>query len=186
MSAQVDPIATVEDLDLMPEDGNLYEVIEGEIFASRIGDFTHQLIIGNVLNSLGLFVHKSRSGVAITAVRVMFGDINGIRPDIVFVSKERLNKILIDGGLIGAPELIVEVTSLGAENVRRDRIVKRQLYAKHGVEEYWIIDPQTRSVEVYRLRGRILDLIAMHTDAQLVETPSLPGWSVTADELFRV
>lgn len=186
MSAQVDPSVTVEDLDLMPEDGNRYEVIGGEILASRAPDFLHQIVVTNLIFFVGSYLKANPLGVVVTTPGLIFSFVDGVIPDVVYVSHERREQILHEGRLRAAPELVVEIVSPGAENTRRDRIVKRQLYAKHSVEEYWIIDPQTRSVEVYRLRGQILDLVAMNTDAQAIETPLLPGWSVTADELFRV
>jgi Uma2 family endonuclease len=103
----------------------------------------------------------------------------------VYMSRERRDQILVDDRLRAAPELVIEIVSPGAENMRRDRIAKRQLYAKYGVEEYWVIDPQTMAIEVYRLCENILDLIMIHTDKQRIETPLLPGWSMTVDEMFR-
>lgn len=186
MSAHVEPIMTVEDLNAMPEDSNRYEVIEGELFVSRAPDFLHQLVITNFIFSVKSYLKSNPVGVVVTTPGLIFSSINGVIPDAVYLSHERREEVLHEGRLRAAPELVVEVVSPGAENVRRDRIAKRQLYAKYGVEEYWVIDPQTRAVEVYRLRDQILDLIAMHTDKQTIETPLLPGWSTTADELFTI
>lgn len=186
MSAQVEPIMTVEDLDAMPEDGNRYEVIEGELFVSRAPDFLHQIVITNFIFSVKSYLINNPIGVIVTTPGLIFSPLNGVIPDAVYLSHERREAALHEGRLHSAPELVVEVVSPGAENVRRDRIAKRQLYAKYEVEEYWVIDPQTRSIEVCRLRGVILDLVAMHTGKQLVETPLLPGWSITADELFAI
>jgi Uma2 family endonuclease len=186
MSAQIEPIMTVEDLDAMPEDGNRYEVIEGELFVSRAPTYIHQVVIGRLNRSLLNHLDNSPIGEALITPGLIFSQLDGVIPDMVYMSYERRNAILIDERLRAAPELVIEVVSPGAENIRRDRIAKRQLYAKYGVEEYWVIDPQTCSIEVYRLRGVILDLVAMHTGKQLVETPLLPGWSITADELFVI
>lgn len=186
MSAHVEPIVTVYDLDAMPEDGNRYEVIEGEIFVSRAPDFLHQVAITNLVVSIGGYLKRDPRGVVVTTPGLIFSSIDGVIPDLVYMSHERREEILHGGRLRAAPELVVEVVSPGAENVRRDRIAKRQLYAKYGVEEYWVVDPDTRSVEIYRLRDHVLDLVAMHTDKQSITTPLLPGWGVTADELFVI
>lgn len=186
MSARIDPIVTVEDLETMPDDSNRYEVIEGELFVSRAPDFLHQVAITNFLVSVGAYLKNNPVGIAVTTPGLIFSSIDGVIPDAVYMSHERRKEVLHEGRLRAAPELVVEVVSPGAENVRRDRIVKRQLYAKYGVEEYWVIDPQTLAVEVYRLRENILDLVAIHTDKQSIETPLLQGWSTTADELFRI
>lgn len=186
MSAQVEPIMTVEDLDAMPEDGNRYEVIEGELFVSRAPTYIHQVVIGRLNRSMLNHLDTNPMGEALITPGLIFSQVDGVIPDMVYMSHERRNTILVDDRLRAAPELVVEVVSPGAENIRRDRIEKRRLYAKYGVEEYWVIDPQTRSIEVYRLRGAILDLVAIYTDKQAVETPLLPGWSITADELFAI
>ncbi|MCP9492995.1 MAG: Uma2 family endonuclease [Pyrinomonadaceae bacterium MAG19_C2-C3] len=102
------------------------------------------------------------------------------------MSNERRDEILQKGKLHATPELVIEILSPGTENIRRDRIAKRQLYAKYGVEEYWVIDAQMRTLEVYRLRDALLDLIAMHAKGDTVTTALLPDWSMSIEELFAV
>jgi Uncharacterized protein conserved in cyanobacteria len=63
--------------------------------------------------------------------------------------------------LNAAPEIVIEILSPGRENVSRDRVAKRQLYAKHSVSEYWIVDSENRAVEVYRLTNQSLELVAV-------------------------
>lgn len=186
MSAHIEPIVTVEDLDAMPEDGNRYEVIEGEIYVSRAPDFIHQVVITNFVISVGTYLKTNPIGVVVTTPGVIFGMIDGVIPDAIYMSHERRMAILSEGRLRGAPELVLEVVSPGTENVRRDHIAKRQLYAKYGVQEYWIADPQTRSIEVYRLRDNVLDLIAIYADGQRITTPLLPEWETIAEQLFDI
>ena len=83
-----------------------------------------------------------------------------------------------------APELVIEIVSPGRENARRDREVKRQVYGKHGVREYWIVDPEKRVLEVYLLEGHTLKPAAALTGADEVTTPILPGFSCRADQIF--
>ena len=186
MSARIEPIVTVEDLDAMPEDGNRYEVIEGELHVSRAPDFIHQVVITNFAVSIGTYLKTNPVGVVVVGPGVIFGAIDGVIPDAIYMSHERRTAILQEGRLRAAPELILEVVSPGTENVRRDRVAKRQLYAKYGVQEYWVADPQTQSIEVYRLRDNVLDLVAVYADEQRIITPLLPGWDMTAEELFRI
>jgi Uma2 family endonuclease len=66
--------------------------------------------------------------------------------------KRRKTRLLAGGCLIAAPDIAIEILSPGASNEHRDRHIKRNLYSTHGVGEYWIVDPETRSVELYRKR----------------------------------
>ncbi len=90
-----------------------------------------------------------------------------------------------DGGhLRGAPELVVEVLSPGAKNARRDRSVKLRLYARTGVDEYWLIDWRRRRVEVYRRSGDRLPLAQTLTEADVLAWPLLPGVALPVARAF--
>jgi hypothetical protein len=88
-------------------------------------------------------------GEILPGVGVMLDDYNGVIPDLVFVTHERIGKTLAGGRFQAAPEIVIEILSPGASNERRDRFVKRSLYAARGVAEYWIVDPENRSVELH-------------------------------------
>ena len=87
--------------------------------------------------------------------------------------------------LTGAPDLVVEILSPGPENIRRDRIAKRQLYARHGVTEYWMVDPSMQTLEVYRLQTGSLELVATLKDEDELTSPFFPGFSCVAGAIFR-
>ncbi len=186
MSSHIEPIVTVDDLAAVPEDGNRYEVIEGELFVSRAPGFVHQIIITNVIASIKAYLDHNPIGVVVTTPGIIFSHIDGVIPDLVYVSHERRELILENERLRAAPELIVEIVSPGVENERRDRIVKRQLYGKYAVREYWIIDPQVRSVEVYVLRNDYLHLVTVYANADIINTPFLPGWEISIEKLFAL
>jgi Uma2 family endonuclease len=80
--------------------------------------------------------------------------------------------------------LAIEIVSPGKENARRDREVKRQVYGKHGVKEYWIADPEKRVLEIYRLERQTLKLAATLMDEDEITTPILPGFSCRANQIF--
>ena len=186
MSALIEPIVTVEDLAAMPDDSNRYEVIEGEISVSRAPDFVHQVATSNLIGSINPYLKNNPIGTIVPTPGLILSPIDGVIPDLVYMSNERRDEILREGKLHAAPELVIEILSPGTENIRRDRIVKRQLYAKHGVEEYWVIDAQMRTLEVYRLRDALLDLIAMYAKGDTVTTALLPDWNISIEELFAV
>jgi Uma2 family endonuclease len=76
--------------------------------------------------------------------------------------------------------------SPGAENERRDRVIKRQLYGKYGVREYWIVDPESRSLEIYRLERRMLELIATLMDEDKIASRVLPSFSCQVKQIFNM
>src|SRR5581483_3292718 len=140
------PLATIADLELMPDDGNRYEIIEGEIIVSRSPSIIHQIIFGNLLTELRLFLRSNPIGVVLGGIGVILDDLNGVIPDIVFVSNKKRDEIASGERINGAPDLVIEILSPGKENARRDRVIKRQTYGNFEVSEYWIVDGENRSV----------------------------------------
>jgi Uma2 family endonuclease len=116
---------------------------------------------------------------------VIFDDYNGVIPDIVFFSHKRRAEIAAHDRLTGAPDLVVEIISPGAENERRDGVLKRHVYGKFGVKEYWLVDFVSRSVEVYRLAGDELELVATIVGEDELRSEILPGFRARLTELFR-
>lgn len=186
MAAHVEPIVTVADLDLMPEDGNRYEVIEGELFVSRAPTVTHQIVLSNLIASLHQYVAVNPIGLLIPGPGVIFSEVSGVIPDIIFISNERRDEILSGEKVLGAPDLVIEIVSPGSENERRDRVVKRQLYAKYGVKEYWIVDPPNRSIEVYLNDGQMLGLVATLQEQDELTSFVLPGYRCKVASLFVI
>jgi len=79
---------------------------------------------------------------------------------------------------------VIEIVSPGKENARRDRVVKRRVYAKHGVKEYWIIDPETQVLEIYRTERHKLAHVVTLQDEDEITTPLLPGFAPTVSKIF--
>jgi len=175
---------TVADLDLMPDDGNRYELIEGELSVSRAAGLTHQGVSGELFLSLGVYLKVNPIGKVFAAAGVVFDDLNGVIPDLVYFSNERRKLIASGERITGAPDLVVEILSPGSENERRDRLAKRELYGKFGVQEYWILDPAQRCVEVYRHDGKTLMPVGVLGPESDLTTPLLPGYSCTVGDLF--
>src|SRR2546422_10145316 len=140
MTTQIQPVLTIADLDCAPDDGNRYELIEGEIYMSRAPSLTHQITLQNFLMSLGSYVTGNPIGIVVPGPGVIFDDFNGVIPDIVFVSNERRAQIISGERFTDAPDLVIEIIFPDAENERRDRTIKRRLYGQFGVKEYSLID----------------------------------------------
>ncbi len=186
MTTHISPLVTVDDLDLMPDDGNRYEVIEGEIFMSRAPGLTHQRIIVNLLAFFLKYLEGKQLGEVLTTPGVIFNKYNGVIPDIVFISNKRRDEIASTERITGAPDIVIEIVSPGAENEQRDRVVKRRLYSKFTVEEYWIVYPKSRTVEIYRLQGLALELVATLTEQDEITSPLLPGFSCSVASIFHI
>ncbi|MFN7944853.1 MAG: Uma2 family endonuclease [Blastocatellia bacterium] len=176
---------TSADLLLMPDDGKQYEVIEGELYVSRQPNWHHQYACTQLLWALQNWNRQTGLGVANNAPGVIFADDDDVAPDVVWVSQEKLGSILgEDGKLHAAPELVIEVVSPGWDNQQRDRQTKLKLYSRRGVQEYWIVDWQQQTVEVYRRSGFRLKLIGTMLRNDKLTSPLLPGFSLPVAELM--
>ncbi|MBD1807389.1 Uma2 family endonuclease [Microcoleus sp. FACHB-SPT15] len=176
---------TTADLELLPDNGNRYEIIDGELLVTRSPHWKHQEACGRLFAALDGW--SQSTGLGRTAINpgIIFSDADNVIPDVVWASNERLAVLLDDAGhLTAAPELIVEVLSPGGENERRDRVAKLKLYSARGVQEYWIIDWQTQQIEVYRREQASLRLIATLFSNDELTCPLLPGFVCTVARLF--
>jgi Uma2 family endonuclease len=185
MSTASDLRLTNVDLESMPDDGNRYELIDGELYVSAPPSFLHQTILVNIVFAVFDYLRDHPIGRIAPGVGVIFDDYNGVIPDLVFATHERMRKALVGGRFRAAPEIVIEILSPGVSNERRDRHVKRNLYAARGAGEYWIVDPENRGIEVHR-RNEAGDLVFEKTLLQGDDLTSgaLPGFSVRVDSLF--
>ncbi len=176
---------TTADLELMPDDGKRYEIIEGDLHVTTAPHWLHQSVIGNLVAELRDWSLKTKHGRALPGVGVVFDDENAVIPDLVWISHERLEVLLDESGHFrGAPEVAVEMVSPGQRNEERDRRAKLKLYSARGVLEYWIVDWRLKTIEVYRRTGASLRLVAtLQADDELT-SPLLPGFGVKVGELF--
>ena len=177
---------TIDDWDAMPaEDGNRYEIIEGELFVSCSPGLTHQIVSDNLITLLRNFLKVNRIGTAVSTPGLVLSQYSGVIPDLVYFSNESRERVRSGERLRSAPDVVIEILSKGVENTRRDRIIKRQLYATHGVPEYWIIDCQRRAVEIYRLDGHSLELATVIEGDDEFTTNSLPGFACAVSDIFE-
>jgi Uma2 family endonuclease len=184
MSAKVEPILTIEDLEALPDDGNRYELFEGELFVSGAPGLSHQRVLVNFVTLLADYLKQNPIGEVLPTPGVIFDNYNSAIPDIVFISNQQINNIGSEEHIYEAPELAIEIVSPGKENARRDREVKRQVYGKHGVKEYWIADPTNKTLEIYRLKRLNLALDRTLMDEDDVTSSVLPGFKCKARQFF--
>jgi Uma2 family endonuclease len=162
---------TYEEFARLPDDGNRYEVIAGELYVSPAPTLTHQRVLRNLVFALETFIRAHGVGELYFApVDVLFGEGDYLEPDLVFVRADR-TEILAERGIEGVPDLVVEV--LSPKTKARDRKLKRDRYAHFGVAEYWVVDPDARRIEVYRPSDHQARKIEVAADA--LEWTPLPG-----------
>jgi Uma2 family endonuclease len=176
---------TSADLEVMPDDGKRYEIIDGELYVSKQPNYHHQYTCNEIANQLTNWTKEAGNGRVIPAPGLIFAEDDDVAPDVVWISKQRLTLALHeDGKLHNAPELVIEVLSPGFSNEKRDRDAKLKLYSRRGVDEYWIVDWLGRSVEIYRREEAALRLIETLREPDTLQTPILPGFSCAVDSLF--
>jgi Uma2 family endonuclease len=185
MAARIEPLLTVADLDACPEDNNRYELIEGELFVSRAPGISHQLVIHKLQIAFAKYLEANPVGVIVPGTGAIFSDYDAVIPDLAFVRNERWDQVVTGEKFTGALDLVVEVTSPGAENRRRDLLVKRQLYGKYGVAEYWVVDSDNRQIEVFRLQDQRLESAGTFRNSDEIDTPLLPGFKLVVSTVFN-
>ncbi|AFZ51482.1 Uma2 family endonuclease [Dactylococcopsis salina] len=175
----------VADLELFPEDGKRYEIINGELFVTRAPHWKHQEVSGNVYSVLKDWSRKTGLGRSAVAPGIIFSATDSVIPDVVWASNQRLEECLDQSGhLTDAPELVIEVLSKGAKDKQRDLELKRKLYSSQGVQEYWILDYQQQQIKIYRREQAVLELTVTLLPKDTLTSPLLPEFSCVVRELF--
>ena len=159
-----------------------YELLDGELILVASPNMDHQTVSLRMVVRMNAFVEENDLGRVFHApFDVLFTDTDVAQPDLLFVSKER-ESILTPANIQGAPDLIVEI--LSPSSSRRDWHNKRELYARHDVTEYWIIDPANRIVSVMSLRDGVLEIDQTCTVGDAAASAVLDGFSVSLEEIF--
>lgn len=172
---------TYEDYLQMPEEQR-YELLEGDLRMVPAPGMMHQWVLSNLNSIVKEYVQRQGLGhVYFAPADVILDDDSVVQPDLLVILRDRL-EIVQPEGVRGAPDLIVEV--LSPSNAHRDRGVKRRLYARYGVKEYWLVDPQERAVEVTCLRNGVLETVGVARAGEQVESRLFPGLVFAVDQLF--
>lgn len=172
---------TYRDYCLLPEEKR-YELIEGELLMTPAPGTQHQTVLRRLFKVLEAFVSTRDLGqVWFAPLDVILSDEDVVQPDLLYVARDRLG-IVTERGLRAAPDLVVEVLSEGTRE--RDRVVKRKLYAKYGVREYWLVDPDGRTVEVLTLGQEGYETSRVFPEGTAVESLLLPGLRAEVTPLF--
>ncbi len=162
------------------ERGHLVELSEGHLEILPMPTDFHQLILGRLFIALFAFVSQKKLGqvrVAPLPVRLWPGKIR--EPDILFMSAAHADRI---EKYWGVPDLVVEIISEG--DAKRDRLEKPEDYAQAGIPEYWIVDPETKTMDVLRLDGEAYKIFAHLVESDTLTSPTFPGFTYALKDLF--
>ncbi len=176
---------TYEDYTLFPDDGRRHELIDGDHFVTPAPRTKHQKISTNLIGCLYVYIQKSKSGLVFAApTDVVLSELDVIQPDLLYISSARAT-IITEKNIQGAPDLVVEILSDGSR--KTDEIIKRKLYERYKIPEYWIIDPELETVKIYRLSDQGYgpkEELSLESNSTLT-TPLLPNWELSLQQLFE-
>lgn len=175
---------TYEDYVLLPDDGRRREIIDGELYVTPSPVMKHQAVSRNLEFLLQLHLRDHPLGLLYHApCDVIFSDLDIVQPDIIYVSNERAG-IITDKNIRGVPDLLVEILSESSR--RTDEVIKRKLYERYGVPEYWIVDPVVETVKIYRPQAGSYQRVAelSNESAKTLSTPLLPELRIPLREIF--
>jgi Uma2 family endonuclease len=158
-----------------PDGPERYEVIEGELYLTPSPAAPHQDIVTGLATELRVYARDHDAGkVLVAPLDVAIDEHQSVQPDIIFVSRERVD--IIKDCIEGAPDLVVEVCSPSSQG--RDRVVKSRVYARFGIPNYWIVDHSSRTIEAFQLTGELYTLVATAIDDETFEPSLFPGLKI--------
>jgi Uma2 family endonuclease len=185
-SSQFDARLTYDDLARMPDDGMRHEIIDGVHYVTPSPVRRHQQLLGRLHVAVAKYLeaHPGSGEVYLSPLDTVFSPSDVVEPDLLFVAADQ-EHILTDPNIQGAPALVVEILSPGTKT--RDLGVKRQLYDRGGVREYWVVDPDANRATIYRRAadGSFPHVQSLPDDANAITTELLAGFTLPIEELFR-
>jgi Uma2 family endonuclease len=175
---------TYDDYVAMPDDGRRHEIVDGDDSVLPWPSTPHQRVSLNLILALAPYVEKHGGDLLYAPLDVILSPENVVQPDVVYVRPERA-AIVEKPGIFGAPDLAVEI--LSESNRLHDVRRKKKLYERFGVREYWMVDPDRKTVTVLRLEGaayvRAAELTAGVDES--FSSPLFPGLTIALAAMFR-
>jgi Uma2 family endonuclease len=177
---------TYNDFLLFPDDGLRHEIIDGVHYVTAAPNLRHQELVGRLHLALGNYLadHPAVGRVFLSPFDVVFTIHDVVEPDLVFVARDQMD-ILTEANIQGAPAIVVEIVSRSTRS--RDERIKKRLFERGGVREYWMVDPDRRQLVVHVRNADGLQGCSplSAADRAVLTTPLLPGFSLSVFELFR-
>ena len=167
---------------LLPEDRNQYELFDGELVMTPSPSARHQDIVLTLATKLAAHIGKYSLGkLYVSPLDTIFDEYTVLQPDILFVSRERVAAIVKER-IEGSPDLVVEV--LSPSTFHKDIRRKMRVYSQFGVREYWIVDPEEQTMELYQRVGEKLELDRRFASQETFQSSLLPGFQLEVRSIF--
>ena len=168
---------------LLIDDDKRYEVIRGGLIMVPAPFTIHQRVSMNLVFIINKYVREKRLGeVLVAPTDVVLSEDTVVQPDILFISKERLD-IIKEAAIMGSPDLIVEIISPSSASY--DTVEKRDIYEEYGVKEYWLVFPQEKAIEVLTLESNIYREFCKGRKTGVVMSKIIAGLEVDLKEVFE-
>jgi len=181
-SAPIRVVLTYRDYEALPADGRRYELHEGELVVTAAPGVPHQRLVGRLFTLLRQPVEANGLGeVFVSPVDCILSDTTVVEPDLVYVESARSSLVSVRG-IEGPPTLVVEILSRSTMQI--DRGAKLQLYARHGIPHYWIVDPDERCLEAYVLTEGAFHAFARLSGADRGSLAPFSELTIAADTLW--
>jgi Uma2 family endonuclease len=175
-------VLTYEDYLLLPNDRNRYEILEGELTVTPAPSTKHQTASGNLFVILAHYIKERGLGRLFYApTDLILESTSVLQPDLLFVSKAR-EGIITEKAIEGAPDLVIEIVS--PTTSRTDRVTKAQIYARHTVPAYWIVDPEQEAIEIYLLEADGYRLATTLQGKTPMAAPPFTELEIAAGDVF--
>jgi Uma2 family endonuclease len=166
----------------LPHDRNRYEILDGELSVTPAPSTKHQRISSQLHRILANHIEANQLGSIYAALTdLILAPVTVVQPDLIFIGNDRRH-IVTERAIEGAPNLLIEILSPATH--RTDRFTKAQLYAKHQIPHYWLVDSDQRTLEAYELVIDHYDLIASARDAGVFAPSVFPGLSIKLSDLW--
>jgi len=166
-----------EDYAALPDDGRRYEIHDGELAVAPAPSPRHQIVSRNLFRLLDAHVRARGGGEVLYApIDVILSETSIVQPDLIYVDPARLGAIS-GRGIEGAPTLVVEIMSPATTLI--DRRTKHQLYARHGVPFFWLVDPEGRTIDAFALQPEGYSLVSRASGTGPASLPPFPDLTIT-------
>lgn len=176
------PTLTYEDYAVLPDDGRRYEIHEGELSVTPSPGADHQRVLGRLFRVLATHVDDLHLGeVLLSPIDVVLANVTVVQPDLVYLDRSR-QVSAGPRGVAGPPTLAVEIVSPSTPRI--DRVIKLRLYARYRVPYYWIVDPDTCTIEAYELADDGYRLVTTVRGAETVSLPPFPDLALVPESLW--
>ena len=164
-------------------DDRRYELLDGDLVVAPAPNLKRQRVLLALAMSSSRFVKEAGLGeVLLSPCDVVLSDTDVVQPDLLFISRGRGHLVRNGDNVQGTPDLVVEILSPATAD--RDRGYKRALYARHGVAEYWLVDPVAETISVHLPRNGSLVVTQVRGRGQTLRSPTLQGFEANPGDIF--